>query len=112
MKYNVTIAGRVICRPDIMRMMPPIPNTEQKVVLDTDSGLGKIIWHGYLYMRECQKKQPLPDDDWAKIRVPEDSNPKNEINKFREAIDIFMRFQAGEGRDNCNSVVTIELAVL
>lgn len=110
MKYNVTLAGRVICRSDVMRTLPFIPGTEQRVVLDTSSGPGLEIWRGYLQMRQNQKSNPLPDDSWMKIRIPEDANPENEIHKFREAIDIFCRFLAGEGRDNCNAVKEISLA--
>lgn len=110
MKYVVTLAGRAICRPDVMRTLPFIPGTEQQVVLDTDSGPGREIWQGYLQMREQQKINPPSDDDWVKIRVPADADPANEIHKFREAIDIFCRFTAGEGRDNCNAVKEIKLA--
>jgi hypothetical protein len=111
MKYKVTLAGRVICRPDVMRTLPFIPGTEQVVFLDTDSGAGQTIWHGYLHMREEQKKTSLSDNDWRKIRVPEDGKPENEIYKFREAIDIFTRFLAGNGRDNCNAVKEIEVCL-
>ncbi|TAK57086.1 hypothetical protein EPO17_02900 [Patescibacteria group bacterium] len=107
MTYRVVLAGRPICRPDIMRSLDFIPGTEQEMVLGTDSGLGRMIWHGYLDMRQAQKSQKIAEDDWRKIRVPEDAKPENEIHKFREAIDLFCRFQAGEGRDNCNAVKDI-----
>lgn len=113
MRYSVTLAGRPILgnsRTIDPGTLPFIPETEQEVTLDTDSGAGQVIWDGYLQMREAQKKQPLPDDDWMKVRVPEDADPKNEIHKFREAINIFLRFLAGESRDNCNAVKDIRLA--
>lgn len=109
MKYEVTLASRVICRPDIMRTLPFIPGTDRTVTLDTNSGMGRDIWWGYLKMRGAQKKNPLGDEDWAKIRIPECGDPRQEIRKFREAIDIFFRFMAGEGRDNCIAVKEIRL---
>lgn len=109
MRYKVVLAGRAICRPDMMRMIDFIPGTEQTVEFDTASGAGQEIWWGYLQLRQDQKGKVLDDDDWRKVRVPEDSDPKNEIHKFREAVDLFFRFLAGEGRDNCNQVKSIEL---
>ncbi len=109
MKYIVAFARRVICRQDIMDTLPFIPDTERAEVLDTESGPGKEIWDGYLKMcREQKSAPPLDDSHWYKIRVPEDSKPENEINRFREAINIFMRFLAGEGRDNCEAVKDIK----
>ncbi|HEY4511661.1 MAG TPA: hypothetical protein VJH55_02360 [Candidatus Paceibacterota bacterium] len=105
MKYNVTLASRVICND--AESLPFIPGTDKKVELDTDSGAGQEIWWGYLRMREKQKTQNLKDGDWQKIKVPADNDPRNEVNKFREAINIFMRFMTGEGRDNCLAVKDI-----
>ena len=109
MKYRVVLAARAICRPDIMATMPDIPGTEQTMSLDTSSGLGKQIWHGYLGMRQEQKDRVMDDGDWMKIRQPESADPAREIHKFCEAVNIFMRFLAGESRDNCLVVRHIEV---
>ncbi len=109
MKYRITLASYAICNLDIMRTLPSIPGTERKVVWDTHEGFGKEIWHGYLRLRDEQKGQNLSDLDWFKVRIKEDTEVENEIHKFREAINIFMRFLAGEGRDNCTQVKAIEL---
>jgi hypothetical protein len=50
----------------------------------------------------------LPDSDWRKVKEPADDKPENEIRKFREAIDIFLRFLLGEGGDSCPAVIGIE----
>ena len=109
MRYNVILASRAICRKDMMKGLSFIPNTEKEIIMDTESGIGQEIWFGYLQMREAQKAHQLPDDCWHKVHVPEDSNPENEIHKFREAINIFFRFSAGEGRDNCLAVKEISM---
>jgi hypothetical protein len=111
MKYKVTLASFAICNPAIARTLPAIPGTNYQVFLDTASGLGRDIWFGYLQMRQDQKGKKLDEDDPYRIRVPEDGKPENEIHKFREAIDLFMRFLAGDGRDNCPAVEAIEIAV-
>ena len=101
MKYRVTLVGRVICRLDVMMTLPDIPGTEKEVVMDTGSGPGKDIWFSYLQIRQEQKGLEIADDDWAKVREPESDDPAREIHKFREAIDLFMRFLAEGSRDNC-----------
>ncbi|MBC7981591.1 hypothetical protein H7X65_00775 [Candidatus Parcubacteria bacterium] len=106
MKYKVTIAGYAICRPDIMFTLPPIPGTHQERIFDTNSPDYAIIWEGYQQLRSAQIKKPCKDGDWMQIKAREDAP---HIQQFREALNIFMRFLAGEGRDNCNQVVSIEL---
>lgn len=109
MIYKVTIAGYAICRHDMMRTLPHIPDTEQEKVFDTDSLEYKLIWDGYIELRESQKSKPVHDDEWSKVRVSEDGE---HIDQFREALNLFMRFLAGEGRDNCNQVKSIELVTV
>jgi hypothetical protein len=91
-----------------METLPFIPGTDREVVFDTGSGVGREIWYGYLATWQEQKKTPPPEDDWMKIRVPESGDATQEINKFREAINIFMRFLVGLGADNCLAVKHIE----
>lgn len=105
MKYKVTLAGYVICHihPD---EIGPIPNTDQEIILDINKEMGREIWWGYLMMRENQKKTGIKAGyQFAGIELSE-NDP--EIDKFREAINLFCRFMAGEGRDNCNRVRKIE----
>lgn len=106
MKYRVTLDGYVIGGPALDRLnLPPIPGTTQVVELDPDDGPGQVIWHGYLQMRTWQEKEQRDPDDWATVKLKSDAP---EIDKFREAINIFCRFLAGEGRDNGNQVTKIE----
>lgn len=104
MKYDVTLASYVICGSH-PATLGPIPGTFQKVVLDTESGAGKEIWHGYLQMREQQKKTGVKVG-WPFAGI-EQTEKVTEIRKFAEAINLFFRFMAGEGRDNCHRVHTI-----
>jgi hypothetical protein len=109
MRYKVTFAQKAIMKGRAMSQMPFIPETEREVTFDTDSGPGQSIWTGYLQMRGWQQEKPLRDDDWRKIRVPADANPANEIHKFREALNLFMRYSAGDGASNCDVVKDIQL---
>jgi hypothetical protein len=103
MKYNVVLAAQAIRCPEAGF----VPGTERDMTLDTKSGLGKNIWWGYLEMREEQKKTPVPDDSPSKVHLPD---TESEQNKFREAINLFFRYLAGEGSDNCLVVKSIEPA--
>ena len=103
MTYAVTLASYPICNlpPDTVG---PIPGTEHRIVMDTTVNIGKTIWHGYLQMREEQKRTPAVG--WSKILLTEKDS---ELEKFREAVNLFFRFLAGEGTDNCKRVQLIEV---
>ncbi|MEK7641495.1 MAG: hypothetical protein AAB365_00710 [Patescibacteria group bacterium] len=111
MKYRITLAAVVMCRPDVARQLGFIPATDKEIVLDTQDGLGREIWFGYLSERQKQQQEPLSEDSWLKIRVPEDGDPLNEIHKFAEAVNLFFRFMADGIRDNCLAVRRIEVMV-
>ena len=111
MKYSITLAAVVMCRPDVARQLGFIPATDKEIVLDTQDGLGREIWFGYLSERQKQQQEPLSEDSWLKIRVPEDGDPLNEIHKFAEAVNLFFRFMADGIRDNCLAVRRIEVMV-
>ena len=103
MTYDVTLASYLTtCDPD---RNGPIPGTENETVLSTESGLGLTIWHGYLEMRTRQNETGIKAGwPWAGIELT-DKDP--EKDNFREAINLFLRFLAGEGRDNCQRVYRI-----
>lgn len=103
MKYDITLASYAICNPP---SNIPIPGTEKTLQLDTETGMGKIIWWGYLEMRTAQEKNPT-NDEAIRVKVP---HTQPEIEKFEEALNIFNRFMAGEGRDNCYRVQSIRQA--
>ncbi len=107
MKYKVTIDSYVLGNHlvDAMRL-PPIPGTTKTMILDTNSGMGREIWYGYLQMRMEQKRQPTPPDsrNWNTVKQPETASEKI---KFTEACNIFFRYMAGEGRDNGKQVTQI-----
>ena len=109
MKYRVTLASYAICNWELMRTLPPIPGTEKEVVWNTHDGFGSQIWRRYLQLREEQKGQNISDVDWSKVRIKEDREAENEIHKFREAINIFMRFLVCGNRNTCTQVKEIEL---
>ena len=107
MRYKVTLDAYVIGGPALEQLpLPPLPGTTKVVELDTESGSGMEIWHGYLQMRQAQKVVQ-PSDSWARVKLTEKDS---EIDKFREAINIFFRYLAGEGRDNGLQVTKIEAA--
>lgn len=103
MNYKVTVASYVLGHKDL----GPIPGTKVEKEFDTDDGIGQTIWHGYLQMRQLQKEKPLAENDPYKIKLTEKDK---EIDKFREAINLFYRFLAGEGRDNYVQVFSIKEA--
>ena len=105
MKYQVILDSYPIGNERLAELcLPPIPGTTRVITLDTANGLGKEIWYGYLSMREDQKKTPSVYP--YKINQPETAP---EIDKFREGINMFFRFMAGEGRDNAQQVTQIEV---
>lgn len=106
MTYKVVFAGHAICREDLIDTLPPIPTTEQTQFFKVGSPAHEIIWKGYLELREAQKSRPRAEGDWGKVKVAETAD---HMLQFREALNIFMRFLAGEGRDNCNRVISIEV---
>jgi hypothetical protein len=107
MKCKVVLAARpILSDEELLAQVGFIPGTDWVLELDTTNGMGADIWNGYLEMRESQKTSP-PPTPWAKIKVADDNNPEHEINRFEEAINIVMRFCAGEGRDNCLAVKSI-----
>ena len=111
MRYKIVMAAVPILGSwEDQRTMSTIPGTEKDLLMDTASGIGKEIWFGYLSMRKEQKVNPPDNNSWWKIRVKEDNEPKNEIHKVREAVNLFFRFMAGEGRDNCLCVKEIAVA--
>lgn len=85
----------------------PIPGTTMILDIDLNNPDKKAgeIWHGYLWMREEQKKHPVSSRSPCKVKLTEDTP---EIDKVREAFDLFFRFLAGEGRDNWLQVTHIE----
>lgn len=95
MRYKVLIEGYPMLGLAADKMhLPAIPGTAQELILDTQEGLGKTIGEGYLRMQGIQGGTAVND----------------ERRKFREAINAFCRFLAGEGRDNCNQVTSIDEA--
>ena len=105
MNYQVILDSYAIGNERLAALnLPPIPGTTLVMELDTESGLGKEIWWGYLQMRERQKKEPAQFP--YRVTLAETAP---EIDKFREAINIFFRFLAGEGRDNGQQVTKIEV---
>lgn len=110
MKYRVTLDAYVIGGPAMPKHLPPIPLTTIVMIMDTEdeTHMAKDMWDGYLEMREKQAKNPPKHkDDWATIKKTANDPPEQQ---FREAVNIFMRFMAGEGRDNCLQVTKIESA--
>lgn len=101
MNYKVTVASYVLNHTDL----GPIPGTIVEKEFDTNKGVGQTIWWGYLQMREGQKSKPLSMDDPYRVKLTENDSEKN---KFREAINIFYRYLAGEGRDNYVQVLSIK----
>ncbi len=105
MRYRVTIDSYVLTEHFDPLHLGPIPGTTTVAELDTDSGGGKDIWWGYLSMREEQKMSSLEVDDPYRVLEGED---ESEAVKFREAINLFLRFLAGEGRDNFRRVTAMQ----
>ncbi len=92
MRFKVLVEGYPMLGSAADGMyLPAIPGTAQELVLDTKDGLGKTILDGFLEMHGDQPNSVIQD----------------ERGKFREAINGFCRFLAGEGRDNCNQVTKI-----
>lgn len=108
MQYRIVLASRPMVKPSLMETMPFVPGTEQTMVFDTESGICKEVWLGYLNMREVQKAHKLDDDDWVKIKVTEVAA---EITQIKEAVNIFNRYMVGTSRDNCLCVKSIEVIV-
>lgn len=104
MIYKVILAGYAICRPDIMCTLPSIPGTEEEETFNTESPEYEIIWGGYVELRESQKRKPCNPADWECVKVSENAE---HIDQFREALNLFTRYLAGEGRDNCKQVKSI-----
>jgi hypothetical protein len=107
MRYRVTLAAVPVLRSTCGIQAMFVPGTDQVMELSPSTGLGNIIWEGYVEMREAQKKRPLSKDSLAKINVPETSDVAGQMDQFREAVDLFMRFLVGDGRDNCLKVKEI-----
>lgn len=106
MKYLVTLASYPIGIDPALT--GPIPSTLRDIAFDTDAEPGNLIWAGYLKMVEQQdaagKKVGWPP--YTTINQPSDAP---ELVRFTEAINLFCRFMAGEGRDTCDRVHAISL---
>jgi len=103
MPYKVTLDNYPITTLD--RPVPPIPGTTRVLVLSLSEGLGKDIWYGYLELRTDQRRQSLADNDPFRVKLTEQDT---EIDKFREAVNLFHLFSALDSRDNCQQVTRIE----
>jgi hypothetical protein len=67
----------------------PIPRTKTNIeIWDTDEGPGKMVWDGYLQMNQANP-------------------PELNLDNFRTALNRFLMFIQGEGRDNYQRVFTI-----
>lgn len=92
MRFKVLIEGYPNLGPAAEAVrIPAIPGTAQELLLDTRHGIGQTILSGFCEMRGIEA-------------VDEES----ESSILREAVDVFCRFLAGEGSDNCNQVTRIE----
>ncbi len=84
MKYELTTAVYPMGKTDF----PFVPGTERTQTLDSESGLGKTVWEGYLSMQKGKK-------------------PVLNADNFSTAMNSFFRFLAGEGRDSWPQVRNI-----
>ena len=103
MLYKVTLDAYPTGNSRLKELnLPPIPGTTRTLVFDTRYELGKIIWDGYQEMQRDQlSEQPYHTSNQS-------TADDTEIKRFRSAINVFLRFLAGEDRDNCNQVTHIE----
>ena len=53
MKYEVTTAVYPMGRKDF----PYVPNTLKTRVFDSETGLGKLVWSGYVSVKEGKKPE-------------------------------------------------------
>lgn len=109
-KYQVQLDNYLhpnFARDSVISRMK-IPKTTREVVWDTESGEGQLIYSGYLNMFKSQKN--LRDSEKGSLRIKL-TEKDSELDRFKEAINLFFVYLVGDRRDNLPQVSSIEAIV-